>query len=108
MSDQLLKGWDFTQWAVAIKRCGIGGTRMKDIDKCRREYKERFGHDPLEFQLIGVVPDGDYDLATAIFEQYECQLETHTDEVTQDSSYGDQTRDDKAYDEAWQIRYGLN
>ena len=105
-TDELLMGWSFEQWAIAVKRVGVGGTRMKDISRCRKEYRERFGQDPLEFQIIGARPDGDYDLAAAIFEQYEHQLESVKDEVALDSSYGDQTKDDMEYEEAFKIRYG--
>jgi len=63
--------WDINQWAVAIKRVGIGGTRVKDMDKCRKEYLNRYGCEPLARFLIGVEAEGDYDLAAAIFEHEE-------------------------------------
>ena len=104
--NELLLGWDIHQWAVAIKRVGLGGTQMKYANRCRNEYLKRFGQDPLQFQLIGVSSDGDYDLAQALFEQLEYGLEKVEDEHELDSSYEDHTQDDKEYDEAWQIRYG--
>jgi hypothetical protein len=105
-SDELLLGWDIHQWAVAIDRVGLGGTRMKDAEKCHKEYLSRFGQNPLEFQLIGVEMGTNYPLAAALFEQVEYKLESVRESETLDSSYGDQTKDDMEYDEAWQIRYG--
>jgi hypothetical protein len=52
--------------------------------------------------------EGDYDLAQALFEQLEHGLESVSDEQLLDPSYGDQTKDDQEYDEAWRIRYGRN
>lgn len=63
--------WDIHQWAVAIKRVGIGGTRTKDMYKTRKEYYRRYGCEPLARFLIGVDIEGDYDLAQAIFEHTE-------------------------------------
>lgn len=63
--------WDVNQWAVAIKRVGLGGTRVKDLDKCRKEYVRRYGCEPLARFLIGVEAEGDYDLAQAVFEHTE-------------------------------------
>jgi len=106
MYDELLLGWDIHQWATAIKRVGLGGTQMRYANKCRNEYIKRFGQNPLEFQLIGVQADGDYDMAQALFEQLQSGLESIEDKVELDSSYQDQTKDDMEYDEAWQIRHG--
>lgn len=97
--DQLLMGWDIHQWAVAIARVGLGGTQMKYADKTRKEYRQRFGQDPLEFQLIGVDAGGDYDLAAALFEQLDPSLETYVDAPELDSSYGNHERDDWEYNE---------
>jgi hypothetical protein len=106
IKDQLLLGWDIHQWAVAIKRVGLGGTQMKYANRTRNEYIKRYGQDPLEFQLIGVQTDGDYDLAQALFEQLEHGLESVTDEELLDPSYGDHTKDDMEYHEAFANRWG--
>jgi hypothetical protein len=108
LQNETLLGWDIHQWAVAIKRVGLGGTQMKYANKTRNEYLKRYGQNPLEFQLIGVQMEGDYDMAQALFEQLEHGLESVSDEQLLDPSYGDQTKDDKEYDEAWRIRYGRN
>jgi len=104
--NDLFMGWSLDQWAVAIERVGLGGVRVKDAEKCHREYLSRFGQNPLEFQLIGVQLAADYDLAKALFEQVEYKLESIKETEIKDSSYGDQTKDDMDYNEAWQIRYG--
>lgn len=102
----LLNGWDIHQWAVAIDRVGLGGTQMKYADKCQKEYLQRYGQNPLEFQLIGVTPGSNYDLAAALFEQAEHKLESFDEKPQLDSSYQDQTKDDMEYDEAFKIRMG--
>jgi hypothetical protein len=106
--NELFMGWDIEQWSVAIDRVGLGGTTMKYANRCRKEYQDRFGQDPLEFQLVGVqiASDNAREMASALFEQYQKALEKYEDEVVLDSSYGNQEKDDKEYDEAWQIRYG--
>ena len=96
--NQLLMGWDIHQWAVAIERVGLGGTMMRYAEKTRREYKKLYG-EPLALQLIGVRPEGNYDLAAALFEQLEYGLEKHVDEIQLDSSYGDHGKDDYDYSE---------
>ena len=97
--NQLLMGWDIHQWAVAIDRIGLGGTQMKYADRCHRDYINKFGQDPLEFQLIGVEMGGNIDLAAALFEQLEHGLEKAEGDVKLDSSYGDHGKDDYDYDE---------
>jgi len=99
MTDQLLLGWDINQWAVAIERMGLGGTRMKDADRCRRDYLNKYGQNPLEFQLIGVDAGGNYDLAAALFEQVEYSLEDVDTKPELDSSYSNQEKDDHDYAE---------
>ena len=101
-----LNGWDLAQWAVAIERVGIGGTQMKYADKCQKEYINKYGQNPLEFQLIGVDMGGNYDLAAALFEQTQFKLESVGTEEIKDSSYSDQEKDDHDYHEAWQNRVG--
>jgi len=103
--NQLLLGWTLEQWAVAIARIGIGGTQMKYADKTRIEYVRRFGQEPLEFMILGARPEGNYDLAAALFEQLEGGLESCADADPLDSSYGDHTKDDMEYEEAFQNRY---
>lgn len=102
----LLNGWDIHQWAVAIDRVGLGGTQMKYADKCQKEYMNRYGQNPLEFQLIGVSAGGNYDLAAALFEQTQYKLESVGTEEKLDSSYSNQKKDDIEYDQAWQTRVG--
>ena len=102
----LLNGWDLQQWAVAIERVGLGGTQMKYADKLQKEYINRYGQNPLEFQLIGVEVGGNYDLAVALFEQTEHRLESVDVIEKLDSSFEDHTKDDMEYDEAFKIRYG--
>ena len=106
--DELFMGWDLEQWSVAIERCGLGGTTMKYANRCRKEYIDRYGQNPLEFQLVGVqlASANSREMASALFEQYQMALEKHKDEIKQDSSYEDHTKDDMEYDEAWQIRHG--
>jgi len=95
----LLNGWDLAQWAIAIERVGLGGTQLKYADKCQKEYLNKYGQNPLEFQMIGVNAGGDYDLAAALFEQVEHQLESFDDKPELDSSYQDHARDDHEYDQ---------
>lgn len=102
----LLNGWDIHQWAVAIERIGLGGTQMKYADKCQKEYLNRYGQNPLEFQLIGVSAGGNYDLAAALFEQTQYKLESASVEEKLDSSYSNQEKDDIDYNSAWQTRVG--
>lgn len=102
----LLNGWDIHQWAVAIDRLGLGGTQMKYADKLQRDYLNKFGQNPLEFQLIGITPGTNYDLAAALFEQTQHRLESVGIEEIKDSSYSDQEKDDREYDDAWKIRVG--
>lgn len=102
----LLNGWDIHQWAVAIDRVGLGGTQMKYADRCQRDYMNRYGQNPLEFQLIGVEVGSNYDLAAALFEQTEHKLESVDEKPILDSSYKDHAKDDMDYNEAWQIRTG--
>ena len=98
--NQLLLGWDIHQWAVAIHRVGMGGTQMKYADKTRKEYHNQYGQNPLEFQLIGVQTEGNYDLAAALFEQVQYSDLEHIDPNPHlDSSYGDHAKDDHDYDE---------
>ena len=104
--EYLLNGWDIHQWAVAIERVGLGGTQMKYADKCQREYIQRYGQNPLEYQLIGVSAGGNYDLAAALFEQTEHRLESVDVKPVLDKSYEDHTKDDMEYDEAFRIRMG--
>lgn len=105
--NQLLLGWDIHQWAVAIARVGLGGTQMKYAERTRKEYLNKYGQNPLEFQLIGVQTEGNYDLAAALYEQVEYRnLEQVSTEEAKDSSYGDQTKDDMEYEEAFRNRYG--
>jgi hypothetical protein len=97
--NELLLGWDYGQWAVAIERVGLGGTRMLDADRCRAKYIREYGQNPLEFQLIGVSAGGNFDLASALFEQLEYSLEGVNATQETDSSYGDHSKDDHDYDE---------
>ena len=104
--DLLLNGWDIHQWSVAIQRVGLGGTQMKYADRCQKEYMNKYGQNPLEFQLIGVKTEENYDLAAALFEQAESRLESTDSNPELDSSYGDQTKDDIEYEEAFANRWG--
>jgi len=97
--NELLMGWDINQWALAIERVGLDGTRMINADKCRKRYIAEYGQNPLEFQLIGVKMGGDFDRAGALFEQLEYSLEGVNTSEDLDSSYGDQSKDDHDYDE---------
>jgi len=98
--NQLLLGWDIHQWAVAIARVGLGGTSMGYAEKTRKEYLRKYDQAPLALQLIGVTVDGNYDLASALYEQVEYRnLEQVGSEDYKDSSYGDHGKDDHDYDE---------
>jgi len=98
--NQLLLDWDIHQWATAIARVGMGGTTMKYAEKTHKEYLRVYGQAPLEFQLIGVKTDGNYDMAGALYEQVDHRnMEKVDSTVQQDSSYGDHGKDDHDYDE---------
>ena len=102
---RLFLGWTFEQWALAIARVGLGGTQIRHAERCQREYKRAFGSDAPAIAFAGETPN--VDLATALWEQIDGPyFEEITEERILDSSYGDQTKDDMEYDEAWQIRYG--
>lgn len=67
----VIMDWDIHQWAVAIARCGIGGTQVRHMDKLRREYVEKYRAEPLAVKMVGVQIDGDYALAEEIFRHEE-------------------------------------
>ncbi len=64
-------GWDINQWAVAIERVGISGTRKADMTRLQKTYFERYHCDPLAAQLVGANATGNFPLAEELFRHEE-------------------------------------